>query len=223
MLKLNLTMFGGRGANSGYGDKGINNGGDNRPLRFYDKTNIYKGMTVQEFENATRNKKVEYIGLYNDENKIIIAGTSGNEGKVAIPTSHPDFNKINSFTHNHPNNGNRQLGGSFSGADINAATLLNLKSTRANAFEKTYIFKKTGANKSQRKMMMARSVYSDSTWDKNANARVKKIKAQFKKQGKKMSTALENKIYFGYGTRLWKDYTKGSGYTYTEIKSRYRK
>ena len=138
MIKLDIQMFGGRGSSSSYGKEGINTGGTGKPMRFYDKTKIYKGMSVEEFERRTRNRKNEYVGLYDDNGKIIIAGTSYNKGAVAIPTTHPSFKKVNSLTHNHPYHGERQLGGSFSGADVYNHIMLNMK--RSGAFPERWWF-----------------------------------------------------------------------------------
>lgn len=89
MLRLNVQLFGGRGADSGYsGD--ASTGGDGRKVsRFYDKTDKYKGMTMHEFENAIRDKKTEFIGIYDKNGKLIVAGTSGNKGSVAVPSNAP--------------------------------------------------------------------------------------------------------------------------------------
>ena len=214
--------MGGRGAKSTYGKKGITTGDSGRPLTFYDKTDLFKGMTVQEFENAVRDRKVEYIGLYNDDGKIMIAGTSYNKGGVAIPTEHPDFNKINSFTHNHPYQGGREIGGSFSGADARAGTFFGAKTIRATSKEKTYVLRPKNPSASQKATMYNRATKVDSKWREEASKRVARVKKQFEKSGKKWTSAMENKVYLGYGTRLWKNLTRNSGYEYVEIKQKNR-
>ena len=221
MIKLNIQLFGGRGANTDYGKEGKNTGGTEKPMPFYDKSDIYRGMSLDEFERRTRNRKNEYVGLYDDSGKIVIAGTSYNHGAVAIPTKHPDFKKVNSLTHNHPWQGGRQLGGSFSGADVFNHTSMGFKTTRANAREKTYIIKTNNATRKQQKTMMARALKSDSVWDKQAKKLLSKVQKQFNKKGKKLNNKTVNKIAYGYGTRIWKDFSVNSGYTYAEIKRKY--
>ena len=118
MIKINIQCFGGRGANSGYG-QGTSTGGEgSRVSAFYDKTKKYQGMSIHQFENAVRDKSVEYIALYDKDGKLIVAGTSNNKGAVVIPTGHPNFKDAVTLTHNHPYKGRRIIGGSFSGADV---------------------------------------------------------------------------------------------------------
>ena len=222
-MKLDIQLFGGRGASSSYGKEGYNTEGSNKPMPFYDKTDIYKGMSVQDFEKRVGKFKSEYIGLYDDNGKILIAGTSGDPGAVAIPTTHPEFSKVNSMTHTHPSGGMRMLGGSFSGADAQNMALLKFKNLRAYAKEKTYLLRAKPGAKQNSERLFKIATLSDSKWNKNANARISKIKSSLGKKGKSMSYATENKIYLGYGTRLWKKSLNNTGYEYVEIKSKYRK
>ena len=121
MIKINIQLFGGRGANSGYG-QGISTGGDgSRVSAFYDKTKKYQGMTIHQFENAVRDKSVEYIGLYDKDGKLIVAGTSNNKGAVAIPTGHPNFKDAVTLTHNHPYKGRRIIGHNHTEATMKRA------------------------------------------------------------------------------------------------------
>lgn len=222
-MKLDIQKFGGRGTSSSYGKEGYNTGGNNKPMRFYDKTDIYKGMTVPEFEKRVGKFKSEYIGLYNDDGKIIIAGTSFNDGSVAIPTTHPNFSKVNQMTHTHPSGGLRTLGGSLSGADVQNTAMLKFKGVRAWAKEKTYILRAKAGAKQNRDKLYKIATKTDKTWSSNANKRVASIKRRFTKQGKKMSYATENRIYLGYGTKYWKNSLNGTGYEYIEIKKKYRR
>ena len=151
--------------------------------------------------------------MYDENGKIVIAGTSYNKGAVALPTTHPDFNKITRLTHNHPADERRVLGGSFSSADVVNNTTLNLKSTRAVAKEKTYTIQKSKTFKdSDRNKMIKRALKSDSLWDNGANKLLSKIN--------KSNLTHENiqTIKLGYGTRVWKNLTKNSGYDYIEKK-----
>lgn len=212
-IMCNLVLNGGRGSDSGYGKEGINTKGNNKPMPFYDKTDKYRGMHYLEFEEKIRGKNVEYIGLYDENGKIVVAGTSYNSGAVGIPTSHPDFNKATRLTHNHPADSTRVLGGSFSSADVVNNSLLNLNSTRAVATEKTYTIQKSKSFKnSDRKRMIKRASTSDAKWDSGANKLLAKVN--------KSSLTHENiqTIKLGYGTRVWKNLTKNSGYDYIEKK-----
>ncbi len=221
-MKLDIQLFGGRGANSSYGQEGYNTGGSNKGMAFYDKTNIYKGMTVQQFEERVGKFKSEYIGLYGDDNRIIIAGTSYNQGSVAIPTTHPDFNKTHSMTHTHPANGTRQLGGSLSGADVQNTALLNLRTVRARAPEKTYILRAKKGAKQNSGRLYGIATQSDKKWDRNARIRISKINNRLKKGNKQLSSKVQQRIYLGYGTRLWKRSLDNTGYEYIEIRKKNR-
>ncbi len=212
-IMCNLILNGGRGADSGYSKEGINTKGNNKPMPFYDKTDKYKGMNYLEFEEKIRSKNVEYVGLYDENGKIVVAGTSYNSGAVGIPTSHPDFNKVTRLTHNHPADERRVLGGSFSGADVINNSTLNLNSTRAVAKEKTYTIQKSKSFKeSDRNKMIKRARTSDKKWDDGANKLLSKVN--------KANLTHENiqTIRYGYGTRVWKNLTKNSGYDYIERK-----
>lgn len=61
---MNIQLFGGRGANSGFGGDMDTGDSGRRVTKFIDKTNKYKGMSIHEFENAIREKPVEYVGLF---------------------------------------------------------------------------------------------------------------------------------------------------------------
>ena len=209
---------------SPYGEAGYNTAGTGRPMKFYDKTNQYKGMTIQEFEKATRNRKSEYIGIADDTGRIIIAGTSFNKGSVAIPTTHPLFKDNLTMTHNHPAENGRYLGGSFSSADVVNGIALKFKVVRANANEKTYIISRnTKATQAQINRLYKRATTSDARWSKTANKRLSAVNKKIKGKGKSLSPKAVKQITLGYGTRLWKELTKNTGYTYTEIRAKNRK
>nr|DAP15363.1 MAG TPA: hypothetical protein [Caudoviricetes sp.] len=212
-IMCDLILNGGRGSDSGYAKKGINTGGNNKPMPFYDKTDKYRGMHYLDFEEKIRGKNVEYVGLYDENGKIVVAGTSYNSGAVGIPTSHPNFNKATRLTHNHPTDSTRVLGGSFSGADVYNHVTLNLNSTRAVAKEKTYTIQKSKTFKrNDAKRMLKKASTSDTMWDKGARKLLSKVN--------KDSLTHENiqTIKLGYGTRVWKNLTKNSGYDYIEKK-----
>ena len=211
-IMCNLVLSGGRGADSGYGKEGINTASNNKAMPFYDKTDKYRGMHYLDFEEKIRGKNVEYVGLYDETGKIVVAGTSYNSEAVGIPTSHPDFNKATRLTHNHPADATRLLGGSFSSADVVNNSLLNMNSIRAVAKEKTYTIQKSKTFKeSDRRRMSIKALKSDTIWDK-ARKLLSKVN-----NGSLTHKNIQT-IKLGYGTRVWKNLTKNSGYDYIEKK-----
>lgn len=219
-----MALYGGRGANSGYGSQGINTSGNNRPQRFYDKSDRYRGMTYLEFENRIRGRKNEWIGLYDENGKIVIAGTSYSNGSVAIPTTHPDFNKISNLTHNHPSDGKtRHFGGPLSEADVLNGLALGLNNSRAVAREKTYVLNKgkTTTSAGTRKLYKrADKISRQDVWNKQANKTILNVQKRLKAQGKSLSGRSQDQIYLGAGTRIWKNAVQGTGYNYIEIKNK---
>ena len=143
-----ICMYGGRGASSSYGGD-QNTGGTGRRMKFYDKTQKYQGMSKHQFENAIRDKTVEYIGIFNDKGELVAAGTSYSPNAVSVPTNHPRWNEVHDLTHNHPykpaNEPHRTIGASFSTADVTNHVMLGIKGeTRAvsnGPNENTYIFR----------------------------------------------------------------------------------
>lgn len=226
MLKISIQLFGGRGANSGMG-QGINTGGINsRVTAFYDKTSKFQGMNIHEFENAVRDKSVEYIALYDKDGRIIVAGTSYNNGAVAVPTGHPKFKEAITLTHNHPYQGGRIVGGSFSGADVQNHLRLGLKGeTRAvsnGPNENTYIFRaKKGMNQNIQKMTSVADKM-DGRYKATAQKTLDAVKKDLSARGRSLN-GKDNQVYIGTAKRLWKKANVNRyGYEYIEVnKSRW--
>lgn len=226
MLNINIQLFGGRGANSGFG-QGINTGGDNsRVSAFYDKTDKYVGMSIHQFENAVRDKSVEYVGLFDKNGNLIIAGTSNNKGAVAIPTGHPNFKDAITLTHNHPYQGGRIIGGSFSAADVQNHLRLGLKGeTRAvsnGPNENTYIFRAKKGVSQQTKRMIAVADKMNNRYKSTANKMLNKVRKDLSAQGKSLN-GKDNQVYIGAAKKLWKSTDVSRyGYEYIEVnKSRW--
>lgn len=221
MKKMNIQLFGGRGANSGYSG-GRSTSGNRGASKFYDKTSKYQGMTMHEFENAIRDKKYENIGIFDKDGKLIIAGTSYNKGSVAIPSNHPDFNKMHDLTHNHPYQDGRVIGGSFSEADIQNHLRFNIPGmTRAvsnGPNENTYIFRaKNGAKTDINGMATAANKAGRQYADKAQRA-VDAVRAKLAAQGKSLN-GRSNQVYIGTMKRIWKETNvEKYGYEYIEIK-----
>lgn len=225
-MRYRICLYGGRGASSSYGgDK--NTAGDGRPVKFYDKTQKYQGMSMHEFENAVRDKSVEYIGLFDGDGNLIVAGTSNNPHKVAIPSNHPRFKEAQSLTHNHPykpaDDPNRTIGASFSEADVRNHVIFGFKGeTRAvsnGPNENTYIFRaKPGAKANSTAMLKVASGF-EAKFHKGATTQLNKVTKRLAKQGKKLTPGQRNQVTLGAAKKVWKSHAvEKAGYEYIEVK-----
>lgn len=218
---INIQLFGGRGTDSGFGGEMDTGDGKKRVTRFFDKTDKFAGMSIHEFENAIREKSVEYIGLFDKDGNLLVAGTSNNKGAVAIPTNAANFKDAVTLTHNHPNGGKRIIGGSFSDMDVKNHLRLNFKGeTRAVANgqnENTYIFRaKAGAKQNREKMMrIARTV--GQKYESEAQKTLNKVRKDLSVKGKSLG-GKDNQVYIGTAKRLWKKSgLEKAGYEYIEV------
>ena len=220
MLKINIQLFGGRGADSGYGQGYHTGGGGHGPTHFYDKTAQFKGMTLHTFENAVRDKSVEYMAGFDANGKLVVAGTSQNKGAVAIPTGHPEFSKVVTLTHNHPYGGGRIIGGSFSGADIQTHLSLGLTETRAvsnGPNEHTYIFRKKNGIKQNVKKMTNYAISFNSRYSATANKSLASAKNKAAARGKSLN-GRDNQVFIGAAKRIWKNaHVERFGYEYIDV------
>lgn len=219
--------MGGRGAASGYSGPGSTSGNGKGARRFYDKTSKFKGMSIHEFENAVRDKKVEYIGIYDDKGKLIVAGTSYNSHAVNIPTNHPEFSKAHTLTHNHPYNPTdepyRTIGASFSETDISNHIRMGFKGeTRAvsnGPNENTYIFRAKAGAKQDNLRMYKHMAKIKGQWQRKGNQKVDDINKRLAKQGKSLSPSQRKQVLYGMVKKGWQSIeVKASGYEYIEIK-----
>lgn len=225
-MRYRICMHGGRGASSSYGgDK--TTGGGGRNLKFYDKTQKYQGMSLHEFENAVRDKPVEYIGLFDDQGQLIVAGTSFNSGAVAIPTNHPRFRETQNLTHNHPyrpaDNPDRTIGASFSKADVTNHLALGIKGeTRAvsnGPNENTYIFRAKAGAKQNVRTMTKYAEAAESRWQKVYGRKLKQVETKLAKQGRKLTPGQRNQVVLGTAKSVWKSHVvEKAGYEYIEVK-----
>lgn len=176
-----IVMRGGRGASSSYGGD-RNTGGTGKPMKFYDKTKSFQGMTKHEFENAIRDKTVEYIGVFNDKGELLVAGTSYSPNAVGVPTNHPRWNEVHDLTHNHPykpaNEPNRTIGATFSTADVENHLALDIKGeTRAvsnGPNENTYIFRAKAGAKQNKNAFLKHSQKSEGVWNRDSTKKGKR-------------------------------------------------
>lgn len=219
--------MGGRGASSGFGS-GVTTGTRGSGGQFYDRTGQYSGMTLHEFENAIRDKSTEYIGLFDAKGQLIVAGTSGQTGAVAVPTEHPRFGEAVILTHNHPSDGTRGIGGTFSEADVKNHAWLALQGkaalqqTRAVASgkgENTYILRNRSDASPMNLLVTARGIENTGKMAKTGKSVVTKVEdAVYKKYGRHLSDTAHNSVYLGGMKRVWKDETGKAGYDYVEVK-----
>lgn len=221
MFSLNIQLFGGRGADSGYGGGTSTSGGRRGGGRFYDRTDKYKGMDLHTFENAIRDKSTEYIGIFDKDGNLVIAGTSGNKGSVAIPSNHPEFSKIHNLTHNHPYGDGRVIGGSFSEADVQNHLRLNIQGeTRAvtnGPNENTYIFRAKAGTKQNVNGMIKAASKVGRDYKAKAQKTLDEVNKKLQKQGKSLN-GKTNQVYIGTAKRLWKNANVDKyGYEYIDV------
>lgn len=210
-MKINIQRFGGRGASSSLVSKNLE--GQQGQSRLYDLTDKYKGMNYLEFERRIRNRKNEYIGLYNDKGEIVFAGTSYSNSNVGVPN---DLREATGLTHNHPIGKGREVGGTFSSADVFNHINLKLKTTRAVANEQGYVIQTNkGITKKQRENMLSTSLKANNYYNRvrktTMNKALKKLKG--------ISNKNLQYIELGVLTRYWRRKINGtnSGYSYIEI------
>ncbi len=219
MEKIDLQLFGGRGADSGLAG-GVSTSG-RKVSRFYDLTDKYKGYSVHEFENAIRDKPTEHIGVFDKDGKLLVAGTSGNKGSVAVPTSHEEFKNAYTITHNHPYQGGRVIGGSLSGADVQNHLSFGLKGdTRAvsnGPNENTYIFRARQGVKQNATRMAQIAHDADTRYSQIYAKNIKKVTEKLAKQGKTLGDKSEQ-VGIGAMKRVWKNAkVERYGYEYVEV------
>lgn len=225
-MKYRVCMQGGRGASSGFGGD-TNTGGSGRRMKFYDKTQKYQGMSKHEFENAIRDKTVEYIGIFNDKGELVVAGTSHSPNAVAVPTNHPRWNEVHDLTHNHPykpsNEPNRTIGASFSDADVKNHVTLGIKGeTRAvsnGPNENTYIFRAKAGAKTSPGRMLQHANRANNAWQKEMSRTLGQVEKRLAKQGKQLTPSQRNQVIYGTAKRPWQSHVvEKAGYEYIEIK-----
>lgn len=214
------VMMGGRGAASGIG-KSSKTGG---PMKVYDETQRYKGYSIHQWENATRDKKVEHVALFNKDGNLIFAGTSHNKNSVAIPTGMINMSDVDTLTHNHPYNANRPIGGTFSEADVINSTLYGIRQTRAvsnGVKENTYILRATSGANTAGMHDEAHKIQSNNTMQNTGEKAYKKVKNRLAKQGKQISLSMANQVAIGSMKQVWKDSASKYGYEYIEVKEKH--
>lgn len=213
--------MGGRGTPSSYGTSFYTG----RPLAFYDRTDKFKDMSKHQFENAIRDRKTEYIGIFDKNDKLLIAGTSGSKNSVAIPVNEKNFDKMYTLTHNHPYSGNRIIGGTFSEADVFNHAFHKIKGeSRAvsnGPNENTYIIRsKKGITPNYQKLQnYALTIKNSNKMNAVGKSAVNRVYRKANKKGKAAPRDKENQIYLGSLKKIWKNKKVSSaGFEYIEVK-----
>ena len=206
MMKLNIQLFGGRGAYS-YGSttkSGKLRKSTGKPSQQLDVSTL-QGFPVKlknEFENYMDMKynEVEY-GYLIDKNGKVVAGARG--GKHSVGIYYNGSQEGMDLTHNHPSG----YGGTFSGADISHLTEAKLHSIRAVAREGTYVMTaKKGANYDGLNRALAKDL-------NRISARGGQKAQKYMKAGKS-----KNQVRKAYVDELHKWYQKNAskyGFSYT--------
>lgn len=216
--------MGGRGSASAAGKGGGKIAGTNAQGQarvFYDRTARFAGMSMHEFENAIRGRSHEYIGGFDDNGKLIVAGTSNSRGSVVVPTGHPEFSRITTLTHNHPTDSTRPLGGTLSEADVKIlGRYSNLNSMRAVASgrgEHSYIMQKSSGKTANHAGLMAAAIRAETSGKLAAMGRQAVIKYQ-KNVGRTLTQAETNQAYIGGMKNAWNAIARQNGFDYVRLK-----
>ena len=157
MIRLNLQMFGGRGASSsaggsrgGYSVKTVMTQGGQEvhltnPL-VYGKDDPYltgeSRRKMEDFENRKANAKIEW-GYILDKDGNVVTEHKGGRGSVSF--TYNQLAHAKQLSHIHPRGKGEEgyLGGTFSGADTNSwVKNTNITTMRAKANEGTYSISK---------------------------------------------------------------------------------
>lgn len=218
--------MGGRGSSSGA--KGGSGGGkfsgtnaQGQARVFYDKTQEFAGMSMHEFENAIRSRPHEYIGGFDVDGKLIVAGTSRSNGSVIVPTGHPDFGKITTLTHNHPSDSRRPLGGTLSEADVKILGRYgNLNSMRAVASgrgEHSYIMQQSYGKTANHAGIMSAAIKAEKSGQLSRMGQAAVAKFQ-KNVGRPLTEAETNRAFIGGMKNAWNAIAKQNGFDYVRLK-----
>ena len=155
-MRLNIQLFGGRGASLGTtkgGELSLGYGKDNSTQLDVSSLSGFPVKLKNEFEDfmKMRNQKIENAYLI-DKNGKVVAGATGDRHSVSI--DYREEQKGMTLTHNHPSS----YGGTFSGADMYHFTNSQLKSIRAVGKEGTYVM---SAKKNANYMGLNRALAKD--------------------------------------------------------------
>ena len=210
--------MGGRGIGSGR--RGNTGGGDQRfgslkPLPLAGQTafdrngrNLGTQASIDKWETKNATLDHEQLLMVNSDG-YAVAYFDGDKDSVAfaIPRG-VDASDI-TLTHVHPAYYDRDIGGTFSEADLVNHIRLGLKETRAVSVEGTYVFRaEKGANPRAFLRALARRESDTSS------AINKAVKAKEKSLGRKLTEKEYSKIFLDAHDRWLKTHATGHGYYY---------
>lgn len=210
--------MGGRGAWSGMG---ASTGGGGGGRRYKDVTKQFHGMNVHDFENAIRDRKTEYAGIFDANGNLVIAVTSGSKSSVGIPTQEATGAAL--LTHNHPYQGSRVIGGTLSEADVINHINFGIGTTRAvtnGPNENTYILQTKAGSKPNMLLKAAETSKNQKKMNKMGRDAFNKVSADMKAKGytDAQIQAKHGQIYLGAMKNYWKTEATKAGYDYIEVK-----
>lgn len=153
-MRVNLQLFGGRGASSGGGgtsvtsvstQSGVDADLSENPLVYSDSGSTMtdaQRQAIEAQELKRLNAKIEFSYTVDKDGNVIGQENKGGASGVHTPTMDLDYPDA-AFTHNHPRSPNNPgekgvIGGTFSPTDVSTFTTTNVKNFRASAHEGTY-------------------------------------------------------------------------------------
>lgn len=209
--------MGGRGAS--WSGTYFRAGGRKKSGRFY-QIKKFTSMPLNEFEREIKDKPFEYLGVVDENNKIIFAGTSYRKGECAVPDLRGT--KAVGITHNHPLESDRMIGATFSSDDVLTMSTFKHKFVRAVAAgpnEDTYMLRAKKGKRQNYKKLAEYAAKADSDMDKIASEALTKAYSKAIKRGKKIPEKRHSQIRLGSIKKFWKsDEVKNAGFEYIEAK-----
>lgn len=213
--------MGGRGAAGKW--KTVSSGGGGKAPPFHEIKSL-EGLTVREFEDKIRTSEHEYVGLVNKQGVVYLAGTSYQKGSVGIPVGHPDFKKSVGHTHNHPSSGDRMIGATFSGADVENMATFKHSFVRACASwpnENTYILRTRKGARHDYSALRTYAAKSEDKINRIVDSEYEKAETKINAKGKHLSKQHKNQIALGAVKKVWKSpEVQKAGFEYIEIKKK---
>lgn len=191
-MKLNIQLFGGRGASSSNGS-------------------VYN--SVLRVEQARKGLTREELSIYSKDGKLLLE-MQGEDNHVDA-RQYRDLMENAIVTHNHPMNDN------FSSGDIDEFVNSNLYELRASTNDKTYIIRKTNA-KGNSKIKEDYNKVNSESWNYASQKLQEKAKNNTLGYNPRENPARYNKerqlLKAEYKSKWLKENAKKYGYTYSEKK-----
>lgn len=231
MIKMNLQLFGGRGASSGMSGgagkstKGILKLPDGSTIEF-DGTLVYgandsalnqkQRINIEAFEDKRVKGKIEWAYAVDKDGNPIGNEIRGGKGSVQVPRAYHNTDGA-VFTHIHPRE-DGILGGTFSSADLRNFAKYGNTTVRAKAKEGTYSITK-GKNFDKSGFLTFSSSVDSKTYKEYKSTYANILKDYNSgKIGYDVATKQQSKAFNTMLVNLHNEYLAGQktyGYTYT--------